>query len=1803
MLIRIDYHEEHEYILLLKHILLNEHISNSNRSVWLVFHLQRNLLNQVDNDVIFNGWPSIMINNLNDNKLIPQDILMNPSYLEFVNNSQFRVSGSSLGELIGRCLTKIRYTIGNQQYKHEINDRRNRLIASFTGPIKENENERKLYSIIEDWLSKLMQIIPFSNCGSYATDWRYHLLTTPTIIGSSRSFDDALHATFILFYDKYLLLLFGHLEQYSFIDTYNFLSNENNRNIPDDLYQIWNDCLISTFETVDRTMMNRDVIDISLFLDLHLPCATIEYGIIRQIRDTMIKRRQDDERITSDELASNAMKQLTEKSTYKKNISLIFDKPDLFMHYYQDQIILAQDEAKVYQLPISFVQHLLTSNRTRSVTEQMKHLLTNHVELFEVLRVFEISMQLIGKETFMRTFMEQSIQRYTSDEAITGHNIFYTLVHVNENSFALIPPNAIMNSEDEFSFECDGDPWIETSLMNLIELLVSSTTIGQINNIEELTNCYNRVAQSILGFDIYEVNNLEKLRSYASLVRSITALYPSEQAKHVFENSCDLGGFNASFRDCNAIDEFIKYLCRMFDQNAPTTDDVTSHRHRTLLKLEMEFLKNWLPDNNERYPEVLTLLSKPQNDLWQYSSKILSFIDQEVELCSSILSTNGQLQDSDQFEILDECLQNSNDDTHKLERLLVNRTHMKLIFSVNEQGKIDKILTEHYEKFQDNVRQLHDQQSYHNTISISLIAWIKFYIELYAAALNNKRSDDVMVSIDQFLSRDEPRLCSTLKLFVIKQMCELSKITLDRLREIFSTRNTVWIRTIFEDLQNQQINEAQQNLILPTPLFECQDTFQRISNILMYRNDLDHLRQLINDCSTNQTSSYCFLLWFVHYYSRFYTRNNMQPEEKWNRLFKVELQQQIRTCFDKVGFELLVNLCKNFSNTSYFRLQRNMQNTEVHQRLIALNVVAYLISCKSSDSITYFGSLLFDNNCQMPNNYSDYIQSSVCLPGLLSSDPAIKQMLDVKTRIKERLAKGEIFPDAKFIYRCSNDCPWVFYFEGCGRPVDRSKCPLCRKDIGAQQYNKLLVRTPPQIQMPIDDGYQYIDDYMKKYNEGDRFGCYSVINPEESNVGEKPEHLNRSVSFRFMHMLSHATLLLLYDFEILTNTDRLNRDYFQKHFEKDCVLIGQQCGDIENYYVWLFKLINHMLDDTFLIKGVLNQNQKVIDLEKLIEERLIFAHINSIPTEINEYKRSFAEYMQKQSDSKPFEYFVDELFEDENRYPLLPFFNVTNIFTTNPIEKFLIKLKTTPYSEKIYPITTFLMERLEIYENIQYLYPIVTFTNYLIHKFNHRLKRNDAAEKTIEYYLTNGSDCETTSKLYEQFLNAWYKLSLKEVRFNCQVAKLEHAQEKEKFAENTMIAVVLLNASKDATSILLAACLKTIGQLQNEVVNYFHNIVGTDPTGSRRKEHAVPVQSIREEHLFKIDVDVISQQLITDSFMINYEYGKSREIIYDYDEIELALRNKISNLPIIDTDKLQYLNYQFELHGENSSLITDVRMRVKQEALAPAERKKLKSFIEGMDKDEIVNYLGSLDYVFTYLRDIDMDPNAEAPTIQTFVENHIRWQNCLSDYVRRKAPFSTIHLKYIINLYELLEECVFDQVLRDYVKKAWCEESFSVDERKQIIERFISSTFAKPEIATSLQNIDCWIGILKRVMIRVLSNVNVDIEVPLQYYLERKDLWTGDITDADIMTFDLDEKILLYHTFIILKGLEKKQKPPLINAEIDVDEEPNTKKKELKTVDTEMPTVAPWMIGKGKTTGPSVKPIETTGEKKKRRMQ
>jgi hypothetical protein len=240
-----------------------------------------------------------------------------------------------------------------------------------------------------------------------------------------------------------------------------------------------------------------------------------------------------------------------------------------------------------------------------------------------------------------------------------------------------------------------------------------------------------------------------------------------------------------------------------------------------------------------------------------------------------------------------------------------------------------------------------------------------------------------------------------------------------------------------------------------------------------------------------------------------------------------------------------------------------------------------------------------------------------------------------------------------------------------------------------------------------------------------------------------------------------------------------------------------------------------------------------------------------------------------------------------------------------------------------------------------------------------------------------------------------------------------------------------------------------------------------------------------------------------------------------------------------------------------------------------------------MNNDDILNYLGSLDYVFTYLRNIDA---IETTTIQTFVELHIHSSLCLNENILRRPPFSAIQLQFIIDLYEMIEEIAFDQVLRAYVKKELAEETFSEEERQRVLNVFSRMTFEKETIAETLKSIDGWISMLKRLMIRVL-NANVSLEVPLQVYLERTDLWSDRVNDADLETFQVADDILLQHTYVILRGLEKKQKTPLQHKISDI-----------QSVDGQRQKVQTWFDTTAKTTTVSKVLADKKGVKPKIRV-
>lgn len=193
-------------------------------------------------------------------------------------------------------------------------------------------------------------------------------------------------------------------------------------------------------------------------------------------------------------------------------------------------------------------------------------------------------------------------------------------------------------------------------------------------------------------------------------------------------------------------------------------------------------------------------------------------------------------------------------------------------------------------------------------------------------------------------------------------------------------------------------------------------------------------------------------------------------------------------------------------------------------------------------------------------------------------------------------------------------------------------------------------------------------------------------------------------------------------------------EHFREHFERDYSLLAEQINEEEGC-VWLFKLINYMLDEKFMQEGSLSDHDKVVRFETHVEEQIILPRVNSIVDDVQKYKVAYIEFLKECTKEFSIEDYVTELKQDEKRFPFLSYFNVTNIHTVDPMNEFSRKLTFSPHGSKTYPITTFLLKKINDYANIRYLYPIVVFPSHLIQKFDHRIKRNDALTKTISDFL------------------------------------------------------------------------------------------------------------------------------------------------------------------------------------------------------------------------------------------------------------------------------------------------------------------------------------------------------------------------------------------------------------------------------------------------------------------------------------
>jgi hypothetical protein len=1515
------------------------------------------------------------------------------------------------------------------------------------------------------------------------------------------------------------------------------------------------DKLISNIINQTNRLNIGEYIEIPFIFDLQFPMSVKEYEIIHNIHDDLTF--ENGVVITTDE----AYTQLKRNSFYQNYFEdLIIKNEFLFEQYYRDQVIILLVKCK-NQLPIEFVFSLIyNKNSTKTSTDRIKYYLIHHSELKHLLKIFEYGFKILNND-IQETLID--INNIVNPNCFPLKSSCYYKLIIADDVIYQIPPNTSINKAEDLSekflFNCNSEPFIENCLMNLIELMISPKYLQSINDIQNILMIYRRLNHEISILKRYTVDNLEKLRSIINLLTSISTLYnqPLEVFNMTLTNYITTNRLNTcvNIHACVTNLKTLKDFKIGLDKNSI---------NKILSKLEIELLKNWLCDNDENYTDLLPILDSADNDLWKYSAKILKRMENLLEF-EIIKESHGQIVMTKPYEKLEQYFtkNNSSQKTTKIEHLLSNQIDFYLQQTVRKEN-IDISLNDEYKYFEENLIQLQtilNQQRKSSVKLICLISWVKFYAGMYSYALIAGQSQhDIMRQIDRLLSNNDSKLCSSIKIFIIKQMIYFANISLEELKQTLSNRNIVWIKPIL--LQQQNVNEKEQNnFILPTPLFECRNEYLHVSQQFKQINQLENL---IKQCQTNKNLAYSLYLWFIRYYTRFHTKKNVSIDISFVQMIENQLQQQLTSIFELIGYQFILLLCKNFDNKSYFQLKTDMTDNHVHIRLIALNIFALHLASKCTTNSTYMNSLLFDANRKMPKDYAQHLMTR-CLVGLQpNNNHIVTQMHRVKNEVQARLNKGDISDQGKFIYQCSKNCYFMYYFENCGRPNDRSKCPLCKNDIGSVRRgtHQLVVRDPPQIQLTITAGFQIIDDYINSYNQTNRYGYYiNSTQVSNSTVSETSEHL-RPIAFRLLHMFTHTLIMMLYDLKYLQpgNKAELQANYFREHFQTDYQLIHTMIGEQYECHIWLYKIFNHLSNANVDINGILDNNMKVLQFEKHIEQNFLLPHIQSISDEIKQYRLDYSKFISENNTEPQFIDYINELVENEERYPLLNFLTVTRN-NNDIVAEFRTKFSLLQY-EKSYPITDYVLKHLSELEQIQYLYPIVNFTNYLLQKYNHRISRNEASTLELDHYIKNDDNDKLILPLFEQFREAWYGLKLNDVQFDCAHLKIDRTQSREQFSKSRKLAFFLLNQSSNYNNLEILACLHSLAKLQNNIVNFYKHITEQrmENKDNEEKQTTIEIQKIKEEHLLVISSETINTILYEENgYIVNYEYGKTKEIIYDYDEIETRLGNRINRIQLIDTENFNYFNYQFELNHQYVLLYRDIRRNIKQEELLIDEKIKFRQFLINTKSDDIGKFLASLTYVFTYLQNsTDIQSTL---TIKKFVQHSIKNKTYLHPYIlNEQQPFANIQLQYAIDLYELIEELVFDEIMKNYVKQELTEDAcINEQEKMNIIEQFIRSTYMLDDIPQQLKDPKVWMSVLKRVIIRIIT-ANTDLNYELQAYLDRPDLWKENLIEyLDLV--DIGKNILLRHTYIILKGIETKL---AITNKVNTDSKTNNEPKTLR---------------------------------------
>ena len=874
-----------------------------------------------------------------------------------------------------------------------------------------------------------------------------------------------------------------------------------------------------------------------------------------------------------------------------------------------------------------------------------------------------------------------------------------------------------------------------------------------------------------------------------------------------------------------------------------------------------------------------------------------------------------------------------------------------------------------------------------NIMALVATARIRRILDWYCDIISNidgPRSavvEDSFRAITEFLNGEH----ELLQLYCYKKIIQIKQFKIIKLIRFLRPMRITWMRSI---------NEINFGNELPVFAFTegIQEEYRELAIFLEgIKEDISSLDQRLMDIRSSKDRLILGLVFLNNVYLR-YSKPDFNPTA-----FIEWYQQKQELLITRLGIEfaaVIRSFIFNFREDSFMRVDP----TKKGRSIVEIQSIAFIITL-----VLAFGaetnpisSVFFSETGIIPQNFSHKISQSYCI----GAEPLkihdyllfIKRNFDSlrsSTYSSHRYAKGSA-------NRCSDNCDYLYIIDRCGGATEVKPCPFCGREIGGHGHN--LVQRPGHVNLSDQEAKLFLDQKIDYYNQNDPPGFR--INSNTPLTGCRS--MKHKLSFNFSNLITSSVFYFLTESDLVPEEQLL--DLFRCSNQEQRELLKR---NIFQNFAEIYSMISAVEPELWVLSSV-SQLHKLLkaykhgaqkknhrdNFEVLIEDEILIK--TSQLESINSYKQLLNAYV-KPNDLV--EYIEELKVPQEDQYKHVRLFRIID---TPSFESMTKAFNLCNRKTELKVLSIFIENYQEI-KNLKYFYPIINLSNYLVEKFSFVISRKESSMKSLKILMNNDGSFVS---LFENFSRCWKKITIPLIN-DCK------SFDKQELTAEDPLSFFLLDESLNGDGKYITAALKSLANIQNRILS----MCSEEQT---KDQNSHPIQYLKESDI--IELSLSKSELTSQCSIASLGYSLGKEIIFDFDRIQLNLLGDLRNKKHLDTDNLNLMQYQFELlntRGRNAGVISEIRGKIPQgnleeEFLAKIE-KELKLAEKKFEKKNIYREIyGLLDKILCETRNLLEEGDVCIGSVMKKMKHRVNW---LSDI----HVIENIELRYVVSLYEYIE--------------------------------------------------------------------------------------------------------------------------------------------------------------------------------------